>query len=464
MNHQNLPMNQNVINNHNYNEQRYLKLMDNINDNLMNYKNNLEINKEQNFQTIKYNNMNPNIFPPNQQFEEQNEIKKLQYTINNYQKIIKDLQYSNSFLNQKNLSLESALEFIKNKYNSTKNDLVDINKHITICKENQDKIISNLIKRNNYLENMISKKDSLKNNNENINKEEILDNKNNNKLNYFIFKIKQLFKDDNNNEKNQSIKDEDYLNNIINNIIKIKNELNKYKKELEIKSIELNKLKNENQELKLKFRQINLNNAEFTKISNNNSNIYSSSTNYSRTKTPIGPRNLSGLSKNNNSNFEYKDNYSYNKNKIPIFMNKFNSHSPSPLRNNLINNLSKLKKNRELDAQTFNTEKMNENLNNEMIKNNISFNKRKNKILENEKKLISSHSLSSIKFKTINDSENDKNNNTFSSPKQYLVNQQCENSRNCLKSLMNNIAQLEYALKDSQNNIYVNDLPNINQL
>jgi predicted nucleic acid-binding Zn-ribbon protein len=115
--------------------------------------------------------------------------------------IIQNLQYTNSLLNQRNISLEKELEKIKNKYNLCKQDLNNINKHISICKNNQDKIIKDLRERNDYLEQL------------NTNSKE------NNKLNSFIKKMKILF--NNNNIEGEDIKDEDYLDIIGNNIIKM---------------------------------------------------------------------------------------------------------------------------------------------------------------------------------------------------------------------------------------------------
>ena len=105
------------------------------------------------------------------------------------------MQYLNSFLNKKNLALESQLELIKNKYNEAKADIDDINKHISFCKENQDKIISDLIERNNYLENLFSKENNKNDNKLDIKKEkeEISNNKSNINLHLFIYKMKKYF-------------------------------------------------------------------------------------------------------------------------------------------------------------------------------------------------------------------------------------------------------------------------------
>ena len=88
----------------------------------------------------------------------------------------------------------------------------------------------------------------------------------------------------------------------------------------------------------------------------------------------------------------------------------------------------------------------------------MSFLKRSDGI--KEKKLINSRSIGALKYKTLNDFENDKNNNKYQLPKATLVYQQCQNSKNSLQNLMNNVAQLENVLKDAQNNIYENDIDN----
>lgn len=414
------------------NDPYYLEMMDNINKNMKSYKNSIETEEDPNNDNIIYNNRNPNLVSNTQNIMRQNEFIKVQTTINNYQKLIQDLQYSNAFLNKKNLSLESELESIKNKYNDTKNDLKDINKHISICKENQEKIISDLIERNNQLEALC------KNNKDNncIKIEEKSD-KNNIKLKYFIFKMKQIFNDSKNNnlEKNDKIKDEDYLKIITDNIIKMNEELNKHRNDLEQKIVEINKLKKENHMLKIKLRNL------FHKNNNiNNSNFYSTSTNYKRVKTPIYNNKLLKPGSGNISNLEFKDSLSNNKIQLPMFIGKYNSHSPSPLRNNFVNNLSKTRGPEEFNMQTYFTENSNSN---EAV-NNVSFN--------NKKRMKNSYSLNSIKFRTLGDFENNKNNFSKLS-KTPFINQQCTNSKNCLQNLMNNVEQLENALKDSENMI-----------
>ena len=413
-----------------------LEEMDNINQNMLNYKNSIETEEEQNnisnFSNFIYNNRNPNLVSNTQNIMGQNEFMKTQAIINNHQKLIQNLQYSNAFLNKKNLSLESELESLKSKYNDTKNDLKDINKHISICQENQDKIISDLIERNNQLE------DLCKNNKINICKKiEEKSDKSNIKLKYFIFKMKQIFNDGKNNslESNDKIKDEDYLNIITNNIIQMNEELNRHRNDLEQKIVEINKLKNENQILKIKLRNLFHKNKNIT-----NSNFYSTSTNYIRKKTPEYNNKLLKIGNNNISNLEFKDSLSSNKIQLPMFIGKYNSHSPSPLRNNLVNNLSKTRGPEDFNKQTYFTENSNSN----EAASNVSFNKKK--------KMKNSYSLNSIKFKTLSDFENNKNNYS-QIPKSPYINQAFKNSKNCLKNLMNNVEQLENALKDSENMI-----------
>ena len=406
--------------------------MDNMNQNLMNYKNSIETEEETNNNSnFIYNNGSPNLVSNTQNIIQRNEFMKTQTTINNYQKLIQDLQYSNALLNKKNLSLESELESLKSKYNDTKNDLKDINKHISICKENQEKIIADLIERNNQLEALCKN-----NKNSNCSKIEEKSDKNSIKLKFFIFKMKQIFNDGKNInlEANDKIKDEDYLKIVSNNIIKMNEELNKNRIDLAQKNDEINKLKNENQILKTKFR--NLINKNIS-----NSNFYSTATNYKRMKTPLYNNKLLKIGNDNISNLEFKDNLSNNKIQLPIFISKYNSHSPSPLRNNFANNLSKTRGPEDFNnMQTYLTE----NSNNNEDASNAPFNKKK--------RMKNSYSLNSIKFKTLGDFENNKNNYSHL-PKTPFINQQCTNSKNCLQNLMNNVAQLENALKDSENMI-----------
>ena len=459
MNTRNIPINRRLININNYNNNMIPnnnEIIENINDNLINFKNNLSINQNQN---ILNNNTNQNYISPNRniisttkEIFDQNENMKKQYNINNFQKIIQDLQYTNSFLNKKNLELESKLEYIKNKYNETKNDLDDINKHICICEENQDKIINDLIERNNYLENLISK-DNKEDNKNNIKKEEISNNKNIVNLHLFIYKMKKIFNDNTTNEK---MKDEDYLNILANNIIKLNNELNKYKNEINLRNIEINKLNKENQILKIRLQKINYSKRQPIKLPNNYNNYYSSSSENDQIKVPIEKRQLASMINKNISNFELKDNYSTysnNQGKIPQISVKYKSYSPSPLRSDFINNLPKTPNVSEFKLHNYNTES---------FKNNIPYFNTK---INNEmigKKLVNSRSIGSFKFKTLNDIENDKN-NKYQFPKETLVNQQCLKSKNSLESLMNNVIQLENALKGPQNNIYGN-LINNNQM
>ena len=449
MNSHNISLNQRTTNDGNYknNIPNSLKMIEDINENIIDYEHNLVgIDDNQNIQ----HNKNQNLISATKKIFGQNENIN-SHKLNNYLKIIQDLQYSNAFLNNKNLNLESELEYIKNKYNSSKNEIDDINKHISICKDNQEKIISDLIERNNYLENLISKDKII-----NIKSEELLGNKNNINLHLFVYKMKKIFNNDINNIKiDETINDEDYLNNITNNIIKMNDELIKYKKELEEKEFELNKLKKENQILKLKLQE-KFNNKAKILYNDNNPNYYNSSKNYIRMKTPIERKQLIHPTNDNItniSNFDYKDNYSnysYNQQKLPLFFGKYKSQSPSPLKNNLINHLSKITNVSDFKFHAYNT-------NTENIQD-MSFLKRSNGI--KEKKLINSRSIGALKYKSLNDFENDKNNNKYQLPKATLVYQQCQNSKNSLQSLMNNVAQLENVLKDAQNNIYENDIDN----
>ena len=354
---------------------------------------------------------------------------------NNYQKMIQDLEYANNFLKKENLNLETELEFIKNKYNSCQNDIEDINKHISICKENQDKIISDLVERNNYLENFISKNDNNEKNKKEIN------------LGFFFYKMKQILNINLNNN------DEEDLNMIINNIRKLNDELNKYKQDLEKKDSELNELRKENELLKIKSNQLKDNNY------NNNSNIssfirfdsnsiindFKPSIDYSRIKTPINSYQYQNKINDFISNYS---NYNYIQNQIKIpspYIGNMNPSSPILTKNNLINNYSS--KTSELgntNIRIYNTENVGIN---------IPINNINNQIKIGERKLVNSHSLGgSLKFKTLKDFENDKN-NKYPVLKGTLVNQQCLNSKNSLSNLMNNVAQLENALRNVENNI-----------
>lgn len=287
--------------------------------------------------------------------------------------IIQNLQYTNSLLNQRNISLEKELEKIKNKYNLCKQDLNNINKHISICKNNQDKIIKDLKERNDYLEQL------------NTNTKE------NNKLNLFIKKMKILF--NNNNIEGEDIKDEDYLDIIGNNIIKMNEEFLLCRNELNKKIHEYNLLKQEIQNMKL----------------NINSNIPK---NYNtRVKTPIGHNKskLNNLNKN-----------------IISFPTVDNNNSPKSFRNN--NNKIPIPKTPQLNPQMYK-----DMINNE----NISLRRKNNNKINIDKKLINSHSL-----KTLNKYKNLKESNNIYQRNNIIEN---NNSNDPIQSLMNKVKQLEKA-------------------
>ena len=287
--------------------------------------------------------------------------------------IIQNLQYTNSLLNQRNISLEKELEKIKNKYNLCKQDLNNINKHISICKNNQDKIIKDIRERNDYLEQL------------NPNSKE------NNKLNSFIKKMKILF--NNNNIEGEDIKDEDYLDIIGNNIIKMNEEFLLCRNELNKKIHEYNLLKQEIQNMKL----------------NINSNIPK---NYNtRVKTPIGHNKskLNNLNKN-----------------IISFPTVDINNSPKSFRNN--NNKIPIPKTPQLNPQMYK-----DMINNE----NISLRRKNNNKINIDKKLINSHSL-----KTLNKYKNLKESNNIYQRNNIIEN---NNSNDPIQSLMNKVKQLEKA-------------------
>ena len=287
--------------------------------------------------------------------------------------IIQNLQYTNSLLNQRNISLEKELEKIKNKYNLCKQDLNNINKPISICKNNQDKTIKDLKERNDYLEQL------------NTNSKE------NNKLNSFIKKMKILF--NNNNIEGEDIKDEDYLDIIGNNIIKMNEEFLLCRNELNKKIHEYNLLKQEIQNMKL----------------NINSNIPK---NYNtRVKTPIGHNK----SKLNN----------FNKNIISFPTVDINN-SPKSFRNN--NNKIPIPKTPQLNPQMYK-----DMINNE----NISLRRKNNNKINIDKKLINSHSLKALnKYKNLKESNNIYQRNNI------IEN---NNSNDPIQNLMNKVKQLEKA-------------------
>ena len=194
---------------------------------------------------------------------------------------------------------------------------------------------------------------------------------------------------------------------------------------------------------------------------NNCSKYFTSSVDNSGFKTNLTRRPLVAFTNNNFSNYDFKDNlsnysnytnYSTNQIKMPKFFAKYKSHSPSPLKNDIINNISKSPNVGNFKLHNYNTENI--------LNNKIPFDARKYGI--KEKKLNYSRSISHLKFNMLNEFENDKN-NKYQYPKATLFNKQCENSKYSLQNLMNNVSQLENALKDVQNNIDINS-PDNNRL
>ena len=303
-----------------------------------------------------------------------------EFTTNYYENIIQNLQYTNTLLNNRNISLEKELEKIKNKYNFCKQDLNDINKHISICKDTQDKIIKDLKERNDYLEKM-----NITNDNNNNIKE---------KLHSFVEKIRILFEHDIKEEKS----DEDYLDVIGNKIIKLNDEFLLNRNELNKRVLEVNKLKNEIQNMKL----------------NNNNNFMNNyiPNNYSRVKTPMARSKNKFKYLNNNKNIEIND-------------SEENSNSPKSFRNKMNNNIS-IPKTPQINQETFND---------------ISLSKNKDKKINLEKKLINSHSLNSSKFRTLKETEKDIN--YFYQNENLNNNNKNLNSNDLIQSLMNNVKHLE---------------------
>lgn len=311
--------------------------------------------------------------------------------LNYYENLIQNLQYTNSLLNKRNISLEKELELIKNKYNFCKKDLDNINNHISICKDTQEKIIKDLQERNDFLEKLNESKvdNNIKEQKDNFKYKNIQD-----KVHLFVERMKILF----NYNIESDLNDEDYLDIFGNSIIKMNEELLLNRNELNKKVHEINKLKNEIQNMKL----------------NNNNNFMNNyiPKNYSRVKTPMA------RSKNK---FKYLNN---NKN-IQINPSEENSNSPKSFRNKMNNNIS-IPKTPQINPETFND---------------ISLSKKKDKKINLEKKLINSHSLNSSKFRTLKESEKDINyiyqNENLNNNNKNL------NSNDLIQSLMNNVKHLE---------------------
>ena len=203
--------------------------------------------------------------------------------------------------------------------------------------------------------------------------------------------MKILF--NNNNIEGEDIKDEDYLDIIGNNIIKMNEEFLLCRNELNKKIHEYNLLKQEIQNMKL----------------NINSNIPK---NYNtRVKTPIGHNKskLNNLNKN-----------------IISFPTVDINNSPKSFRNN--NNKIPIPKTPQLNPQMYK-----DMINNE----NISLRRKNNNKINIDKKLINSHSL-----KTLNKYKNLKESNNIYQRNNIIEN---NNSNDPIQNLMNKVKQLEKA-------------------
>ena len=324
-------------------------------------------------------------------------MKNIEEFNENYnEKIIQDLKYTNSLLNNRNISLEKELDFLKNKYNLCKQDLNEINKHISICKENQDKIINDL-KGNEQLE-------KLNSSNNNINPE--INKKNSDKLHLFLEKMKILFND----KTYEDINDEEYLDILGNTIIKMNQDFLLCRNELNKKIHENNKLKHEIQNMKLKSININR---------NTNYNIPNT-----RVKTPIG---------------QYKEKMKY--------LNNIKSNSPRSIRNKDNNNNNiQMPKTPQLNIKDY--------INNK--NKNIQIKMRQNNTINLDRKLLNSRSYNSYKFKTLKDSEKETN---YNNSNNLIDNNEKQNSNDIIQNLMNNVKHLEntfnYRPNNLNNNIYL---------
>ena len=317
--------------------------------------------------------------------------------LNYYENLIKNLQYTNSLLNKRNISLEKELELIKNKYNFCKQDLDNINNHISICKNTQEKIIKDLQERNDYLEKLY---DSKVNNNINEEREDLNYKNFQDKVHLFVERMKILF----NYNVEKDLNDEEYLDFLANSIIKMNEEVILTRNELNKKVHEINKLNNEIQNLK--FNNNNFNNNDY-RIPNDKI----------RVKTP-------------------KLKYLNNKN-IQLYPTVEKSNSPKSLRNKEEDNNISMK-----ETPKLNPEILNDNYNN----NTTSLLRTKNKKINIDKKMINSHSFNSYKYKTLKESEKE---NLYK--KTTLNNNKNLDSNEVIQNLMNNIKHLESTFNNRPN-------------
>ena len=317
--------------------------------------------------------------------------------LNYYENLIQNLQYTNSLLNKRNISLEKELELIKNKYNFCKKDLDNINNHISICKDTQEKIIKDLQERNDFLEKLNESKvdNNIKEQKDNFKYKNIQD-----KVHLFVERMKILF----NYNIESDLNDEDYLDIFGNSIIKMNEELLLNRNELNKKVHEINKLKNEIQNMK--YNKNNYNNIDnripIDKI---------------RVKTP----KLKYL--NNNKN-------------IQIYPTVEKSNSPKSLRNKENNNISMQ------TAPQLNQEIFNDNYNN--VPSSV---RNKNKKINIDKKMINSHSLNPNKFKTLKDFEKEHSYKKTT----FNINNNNSDTNDVIQNLMNNIKHLEITFNKRPN-------------
>lgn len=159
-----------------------------------------------------------------------------------FEKKIRDLEFEKLFLSQKNNLLEKQLESITNQYNDLKKELLDIEEHISFCKENQLQLL-------NFIEN-----------------EKNSPNLNQNNFSIFKSKIKTLFEYSDDFLKTDS--ETTIFNMIIDNIKNLQDENLTLRKTLEDLNNLIGKNKKNNDDYNF---ENNYNNKTIKNISSSNS-------------------------------------------------------------------------------------------------------------------------------------------------------------------------------------------------
>lgn len=228
-----------------------------------------------------------------------------EFQVSNLEKIIKGLKQKNSNLEKKNKILELNLDKIINNYNESQKDLIGINNHIVLCKELNEKELSDLRKRNTLLENIIKE-------NKLINKDNnsIIENPSKDKYYYELLlqAIKEEFKINEKINMREKTENSTMINIIIQKIKEMKEKNRKIENEIISKNKQIEELQKEIEIMKQNNRDL-MDEIDILKKKSQKNLMANNNTNYSNEK--LSDNNMdrvSNINQNNNKKFLYSSN------------------------------------------------------------------------------------------------------------------------------------------------------------